>query len=110
LPNRNYQRGAAFERRCIKALEAQGALFVVRVAGSKGPADLVAFYAPRWSTMRPSIELVQCKNGKRGMTRAERFALTEIARQTGCMPVEARPGENGRGVLFRVLEREEQAA
>jgi hypothetical protein len=55
----------------------------------------------------PWVELVQCKTGKRGMTPAERWALTEIARQTGCTPVEARPGVNGRGVRFRVLEREQ---
>jgi Holliday junction resolvase len=74
-----YRRGYNFEDRCRRALEGQGYV-VVRSAGSKGPADLVA--------MRGGVTLlVQCKLDRRLMGRGERLALLEAAARAGAIPV-----------------------
>jgi Holliday junction resolvase len=85
MPNRNYQRGRAFEYRVKRYLEAEG-YFVVRAAGSKGCADLVAIrkgYAP---------ELVQCKLGR--FTHRELRKLVKAATACGALPVVARMAGN----------------
>ena len=54
----NYSIGAAFERKTIHQLMEQGAISVVRAAGSKsygkGKIDLVAFF-------KDKVWLIQCK-------------------------------------------------
>lgn len=118
-----YRRGADFERKVKAALEAQGAVYVVRAAGSHGPADLIAFYGLRYGevvpavgtlpfktfALAPHIEFVQAKrNGQ--MSRADQWALVELAHQCGAVPVLAYQGPRGKPVLFRVLERKDKAA
>src|SRR3989304_6922232 len=49
-----YATGRRFEWQTRDALKTGGAVFVMRAAGSKGPADLVAVY-PEW------VWFVQCK-------------------------------------------------
>jgi Holliday junction resolvase len=102
-----YRRGADFERKVKQALEANGAVYVVRAAGSHGPADLIAFYD--WDGWRPSVEFVQAKrNGK--MSRADQWALHELATQCGAVPVLAYQGPRGTPVMFRVIEEQAKEA
>lgn len=74
MPNKNYIRGRAFEYKVAKELEARGATLVVRSAGSKGLADLVAFYAD------DPAEVISCKaDGK--VPRRERERLVKWAEE-----------------------------
>lgn len=105
-----YRAGADFERRVKEHLLANGAMFVVRAAGSHGPVDLVAFYPPDSPTSpvyRPDIErleFVQCK--KHGaISKADRWALIELAAACGAVPVLAKAGPRGTPVVFQVLGR-----
>ena len=66
----NYRRGYALERRTRLELEADG-YRVIRSAGSKGPADLVAW-------CEELVRFVQVKSGKSPLSRAERERLEEI--------------------------------
>lgn len=50
-----YRKGADFERALAAALRSRG-IWVIRSAGSKGPADLVAWHGGRKA-------LIQCKAG-----------------------------------------------
>lgn len=64
-----YERGSNFERRVKKEMEARG-FFVVRAAGSHGPADLVAIGNDK-------IILISCKlTGK--MTRNDLHGLLAL--------------------------------
>ena len=74
-----YRRGYNFEDRCRKALERLGYV-VVRSAGSKGPADLVA--------LRDGVVLlVQCKLDHGLFDAKERIKLLETASLAGAIPV-----------------------
>ena len=109
----NYERGRAFEYRVRDKLLKDGAVYVMRAAGSHTKADLAAFwdipepYRSRgWGEHRPKPWLVQCKRDGR-LPAAEREELVSIARQTGTVPVLAKAGPKGRGVIFIDLESEE---
>lgn len=103
MPNKNRARGDYFERRTREALEAAG-WFVVRSAGSFGPADLVAIRVGH------SPLLISCKlTGK--ITRADALALHGVAVRAGAHAILAwrdRPGsvvleecsEHGRVPLY----------
>lgn len=65
----NYTRGAAYEYAVKRELERQGC-FVVRSAGSHGPADLVAL------TPDGKVLLIQCKLQR--PTRAEEAELDAL--------------------------------
>ena len=69
-----YRRGRALEYAVKKHLEEQG-YFVVRSAGSKGPADLVAL-------REGEILLIQCKKDGR-LSKDEAYELLEAARIAG---------------------------
>ena len=75
----NYQRGYNFEYRCRKELESKG-FFVVRSAGSKGPADLVAIREGK-------VLLVQCKLDEGLINAKERDKLLDVAAKTFTVPV-----------------------
>lgn len=78
-----YSQGANFERKVKKELEALG-WFVVRSAGSKGKADLVAFSGYEYL-------LIQCK--KHGaISKDEKKHLVEISEKTNTIPILAREG------------------
>jgi Holliday junction resolvase len=86
-----YARGRAFEYRVRDRLEAQG-FIVFRTAGSRSPVDLIAF--------RDGCALfVQCKSGKRSLSRRERMALVDLAGACGGQAAVAE-----RGGLLTVLE------
>ncbi len=103
-----YRRGADFERACMKALLAQGAVYVCRSAGSHGPVDLIAFYEPLHTRAKERgwglYHFVQAKRSGR-ISRADKWALVELAAQCGAVPVLAKAGPRGTPVLFETLER-----
>lgn len=112
----NYSAGAKFEYKVRDALKAQGAIYVCRSAGSHGPVDLIAFYPPTVYlpnvTYGCDVRFVQCKRHG-AISKADRWALTELAQQCGAIPVLAKAGPRGTPVVFEVLGRggsQEQAA
>lgn len=70
----NYQRGVIIERKAQAELEADGYL-VIRAAGSKGPADLVAI--PRDDAA--PVRLIQCKRTAGTPGSGLRAALQELS-------------------------------
>lgn len=69
-----YRTGANFERALARALRSRG-IWVIRSAGSKGPADLIAWYGERKA-------LIQCKAGG-SVSPLEVQALRAAARALG---------------------------
>lgn len=102
----NYERGRAFEYRVRDQLYAMGALIVVRAAGSKTKADLVAIFPALHSYMEwppePEVWLVQCKRDG-NLPAAEREELTRIATEANVSAYHAHTGPNGRGVEFDII-------
>ena len=78
MPNRRYQRGYDFERRCLKALEAAGWV-AWRSPGSKGPADLIALKAGQMP------RIYQAKSDGR-IPDDELQAIWERAQRAGAIP------------------------
>ena len=66
------KKGRRAEHRCQRLLEAAG-FATVRAAGSKGPADIVAFDGV-------SVRLISVKSGTRYASAAEREALRLLPR------------------------------
>jgi Holliday junction resolvase len=97
----HYAAGAAFERKVRDKLYEDGAKLVVRSAGSKGPVDLVALYEPAGPDFPAVVELVQVKRG-RGMTKAKRQALIELANSLGTGAMVAYPEKVGRKIEVRL--------
>jgi hypothetical protein len=105
------RRGYDFERRVADHLRRNGsagepAEHVVRPGGSRGPADLYAFYPPDspLTTHLTKVELVQCKKHGR-MAPDERTKLLDLAERLHAKPLLAMPGPKGRGVLLVGVER-----
>ena len=94
----NYQRGRDFEYRTRKKLLDNGAVYVMRAAQSKGAADLIALWPGR-RVAGDAVWLIQCKRDGR-LPKKEREVLLDIAARTGTLPVLAKTGPNGRGVVF----------
>lgn len=103
-----YQRGAAFEHRVKRELEAEGYL-VTRSPASKSPYDLLAIpstdigarYAQAGHEGYPL--LIQCK--LRGVIgRVEREALIELAKGYACGAVLAYQLPDGRLVHYRLYD------
>ena len=89
-----YAVGSALERQVKKDLEERG-YWVVRAAGSKGPADLVALSLR--SRGYESVLLVQVKRTRNPSIEAW-CELWELARETWAMPIIAKKGK-GRGEI-----------
>jgi Holliday junction resolvase len=70
VANRNYNRGAAFERAVKKQLESDG-FYVVRAAGSHGLVDLLAINVDE-------VRLIQCKIGG-AISEEDRDNLADLA-------------------------------
>lgn len=100
IPKRtNYDRGRSFEWKCRDYLRGLG-FWVIRSAGSKGEADLVAL-----GLNKPKgiiVLLVQCKRSE-VISRNEMKKLYDLARATGGVPVLA-SDKRGGVVLKRVTE------
>src|SRR4051812_40933840 len=89
--SRQYQKGAARERKLAAELEAQGYV-VTRSAGSRSPHDLVVVGpANRDSPSISTVQLVQVKSDTAGpfahFGPLERSMLKETARRCGAVPV-----------------------
>jgi Holliday junction resolvase len=76
----HYARGAHLERQAAVELHDHG-WWVARVAGSHGPADLIALHAAH----RPWV--VQCKIDRRNMRPDEWAHLWAWATELNCIPV-----------------------
>jgi len=104
----NYERGRAFEYRVRDALKLNGAVAVVRSAGSKTKIDLVALFPILDS---PSYEgdmevwIVQCKRDG-NLPADEREELLRIQQLTGVMAYHAHTKPGGKGVEFTRIEEE----
>jgi hypothetical protein len=75
----------------MKRLEEMGATFVTRSAGSHTPVDVIAF----WSTLDHHggyTWFVQCKSGKRPISRRDKTELVDLAHDCGAIPVLATRG------------------
>lgn len=91
-----YRRAAAQERRIRDKLYEDGAVYVVRAAGSKGIADLIAF----WPHPKPTW-LVQAKSGKTKISGKDRMELVDLAHDCNAVPVLVT-----RGMNFEILNGE----
>ena len=78
----NYAIGARFEYKTATYFRRHG-YFVIRAAGSHGPADLVAV-KKGYATL-----LIQCKRGQEDVVMDERNHLYEAAQQAGAVPITA---------------------
>lgn len=77
MPNKNYVKGANFEREIKKKYESWG-YFVVRTAGSHSPADLIAF-PPLGMISEWSPILIQCKNSMKVYLPEDLKELKDVA-------------------------------
>ncbi len=104
----NYARGSKFEYKVRDALKAQGAIYVCRSAGSHGPVDLIAVFPAVWHGLvsgdRRTWAFVQAKRDGR-ISKADRWALVELAAQCGAVPVLAKAGPRGTPVVLEILGR-----
>jgi Holliday junction resolvase len=85
MPNKNYVKGANFERKVKKFYEGLGYL-VFRTAGSHSPADLIAF-SPLKNMKEWNPILIQCKNTKKVYLPKDMEQLKTIAEQYGLRAV-----------------------
>lgn len=86
-----YARGRQFEYRVKRYYENKG-WFVIRSAGSKGIADIVAI-----SPDAIQIHFIQCKRAGY-LSKSESKLIVETARRFGALPVLARTGKNSRSL------------
>lgn len=118
--NRNYNNGRAFEYRTRDHLYEQGAVQVIRSAGSHTKIDLTAFFPHEVGTRPidnpsqlgpsilgmpvkiPCVWLVQCKRDGR-ITKAEREEVRRIAHEVGAQPYLAKIPDEGHGVEFILI-------
>ena len=91
----NYRTGTRLEYRAIELLRRRG-WFVVRSAGSHGPADLVALSPTDGHPM-----LVQCKAGR--LTHEDWQGLRELAVRYYAVPVIAAWNDTRRAVVWLVI-------
>lgn len=97
-----YERGRSFEYRVKKHYERKG-YFVMRSAGSHGPADLIALkcHAPA-----ADVILIQCKAGRANPTQKEICRLVKLGWKLNVLTVMAmRELPPGRGIIFADAEK-----
>lgn len=91
----NYSRGADFERKVRDVLISQGALAVIRSAGSRGILDLVAWMS------NGDVLFIQCKlNGK--ISKADKDTLRDMAETVGAKAVVASRPRRGKIQMQRI--------
>jgi Holliday junction resolvase len=83
MTNKKYEQGRRFEYRVKNYLIKKG-YFVVRSAGSKGAADLIAILP---YCNHSKVFLIQCKYGKGQIDRQEIINLTRLADKYNAIPV-----------------------
>ena len=82
MTNKKYVKGRSFEYKLRTFFRRKG-YFVVRAAGSKGPADLVA--------VKKGVKtlLIQAKTGSGGIGVEEQNTLFQVALESGGVPIVA---------------------
>jgi len=90
----NYSRGADFERRTAKNMESFGYV-TVRSAGSHSPADIIALRGG-------DAVAIQCKRDGR-LDPDEWNEFWEWCQTGGAVPILAKAGKNGRGIIYAKL-------
>ena len=95
---RNYDRGAAFERKVRDHLEGLG-YAAVRSAGSHSPTDVVACRADQSGV---TILFVQCKTNGR-LDPEEWNDFIDFCETGGAVPLLAKKGKGGRGIIYSRL-------
>lgn len=83
MPNKHYESGRRFEYRIKNHLERIG-YYVIRSAGSKGIADLVAIIPVG---NHSKVFLIQVKTGNANINAQEKQILIEKATQLNAIPV-----------------------
>jgi Holliday junction resolvase len=109
MSNKNYNRGANFERKVKKYLESKKYL-VFRSAGSHSVADLIAF--PTTSTKMIDIQifntsnpwLIQCKTGSAKMSQKEIDDLYILSYDYGLNPILATINKKKRLEFFLLTQ------
>jgi Holliday junction resolvase len=101
-----YRRGYDFERRVAEHLRQQGAVHVIRAPGSRGPADIYAFYPPDspLTRGRTRVQVIQCKRNAKRFNAAGRARLLELATLIHAEAFFACQGPGGRGVVLERVE------
>lgn len=104
MPNKNYQKGRAFEYKIKKQYEEKGYL-VFRTAGSHSPADLIAFPPLRMINEWQPI-LIQCKNTKKIYLPENMEELKKTAEEHGLRAVliSHRTGYNKKDVVTWIVK------
>ena len=105
----NYRRGADFERKVMRDLEAHG-YCVVRSAGSHSPADLIALRRAAigasadgaYIATCPEVVAVQCKRNGR-LDPEEWNEFWEWCLKACAKPILASRGANGRAIIYSTL-------
>ncbi len=82
MPNKNYNRGRAFEYKIKKEFEKKGCL-VFRTAGSHSVADLIAI-PPLRNVKEWNPILIQCKATISQNYKKEVRELEKVAKEYGC--------------------------
>ena len=84
MANSKYVSGANLEREVKRHLIDQGALLVVRAAGSKGQVDLVAvFEYEKYGDLGPDVRVYQVKRKQQQLSTSDRNALRSLSERAG---------------------------
>jgi Holliday junction resolvase len=102
MTNKKYNAGRKFEYRTKYYLEDKG-FFVVRSAGSKGEADLVAI---RPYGLCSEVLLVQCKYGLGHISNAEIIKLISVSDKVNAIPILV-TNDDKHKLVFKNLKRDE---
>lgn len=87
---KRYHKGRMFEYTVRDRLTEEG-WFVIRSAGSKGIADLVAIRPSRYPPHNPEVVLVQCSVGKKPTHQIKKFLdICNKLNVTPCLAVKGR--------------------
>jgi Holliday junction resolvase len=95
MANAKYVKGRTFEYKIATIFRRKG-YYVVRAAGSHGPADLVAV------KRKQRVIFIQCKKGTGGVDMEEHNKLFRSALEAGAIPVIA-SAEDRKPTVFKVI-------
>jgi len=109
---KRYYKGRKIEYLARDSLIRDG-WFVVRSAGSKGIADLVAIRPSRLDPKQPEVALIQCSAGKKPLRQVQKLLnLCKYLRVTPCLAIKGSKipilwfwGEGAISKLYKKLKR-----
>ena len=93
--NRNYVKGRTFEYKIATIFRRKG-YYVVRAAGSHGPADLVAV------KQKQRVIFIQCKKGTGSVDTEEHNKLFMAALEAGAIPIIA-SAEDRKPTVYKLI-------